>query len=209
MFYRTLEVTTKDNRTVALRSVRPEEAEQALACLKEFCGQTCFLARRAEEIDITVDDERKYLEDKQDAKDAAQLAAYLDDKMVGLASVWPLGGGERKKHRCLLGISLDKSVWNIGIGSRMMEALIDVAQRIGYEQMELQVFAENEAAIRLYEKYEFENCGTVPRAYKDADGTYHDEVTMVKNLTVKFEPWEKATMDLEEWIEEQGIQLRY
>ncbi|SFQ47949.1 Ribosomal protein S18 acetylase RimI [Lachnospiraceae bacterium XBB1006] len=209
MFYRTLEVTIKDEKKVALRSVRPEEAEKVLNCLKKFSGQTRFLTRTPEEITMTVDDERKYLENRLDEKGAVQIGAYLDDQLVGLGSIWGVGGTSRNAHRCEVGISLDEEYWNLGIGSRMMESLIDVAQRVGYEQMELHVLSDNEQAIHLYEKYGFEKCGTVPNAYKDSDGMQHDEDTMIKNLTVKFEPWEKATMDLEEWIEEQGIQLRY
>ena len=209
MFYRTLEVTTKDNRMVALRSIRPEEAENVIACLKKLSGQTRFLSRMASEITMTVEEEKKYLENRLDEKNAVQIGAYLEGELVGLGSVWCVGGTSRKNHRCELGISLDEDYWNLGIGSRMMEALIDVAQRIGFEQMELQVLSDNEAAIHLYNKYGFEACGTVPNAYKDFDGRYHDEDTMIRNLTVKFEPWEKATSDLEDWIEEQGIQLRY
>lgn len=209
MFYRTLEVKTKDGRTVAFRSIRPEEAEATLACLKKFSGQTRFLCRTPAEITTTVEEERKYLENRLDENNAVQIGAYLEGELVGLGSIWCVGGTERKNHRCELGVSLDEQYWHLGIGSRMMEALIDVAQRIGYEQMELQVLSDNEAAIQLYLKYGFEACGTVPNAYKDADGQYHDEDTMVRNLTVKFEPWEKATSDLEDWIEEQGIQLRY
>ncbi len=210
MYFRTLEVKTKDNETVAIRSIRPDEAEKVLSCLEKYISQTRFLVRMPGDPFCTVEEERKYLETMLDKSTDVQLGAYLNNELVGLGSINISSDiFSRVKHRCRLGISLDEKVWNKGIGTRLMDALIDVAQRVGYEQIELEVLEDNERAIRLYKKYGFEIYGTKPNTFKDNDGTYHDEHFMVKKLTVKFEPEIKATTDLEEWIEEQGIQLRY
>ena len=115
----------------------------------------------------------------------------------------------RIRHRCELALALKKDYWGAGIGTKAMEILEEAALRIGYEQMELEVLTDNDAAFHLYEKFGFKVFGTRPHAMKDSDGTYHDEHLMVKQLTAKFEAEEKSTTDLEEWIEEQGIQLRY
>ena len=52
----------------------------------------------------------------------------------------------------------------------------------GVEQMELNVFAHNENAKRLYEKKGFVKVATIPNAIKSNDGLYHDEEIMIKQL---------------------------
>ena len=51
----------------------------------------------------------------------------------------------------------------------------------GSEKVEL-VYSDNARAIHLYEKFGFERYGIHPRAFKLKDGTYRDEIIMVKML---------------------------
>lgn len=44
------------------------------------------------------------------------------------------------------------------------------------------VYSDNARAIHLYEKFGFERYGIQPRAFKLKDGTYRDEIIMVKML---------------------------
>ena len=44
------------------------------------------------------------------------------------------------------------------------------------------VFADNDRAIHLYEKYGFKKYGIQPNAFKLKDGTYRDEIIMVNML---------------------------
>ena len=59
---------------------------------------------------------------------------------------------------------------------------IDQARANGFEQLELGVYSDNSRAIHLYEKFGFERYGIQPRAFKLKDGTYRDEIIMVKML---------------------------
>lgn len=56
------------------------------------------------------------------------------------------------------------------------------ARRMGFGQIELGVFSRNDRAKRLYEKTGFVCCGTTPRAVRYKDGSYDDEIVMVKRL---------------------------
>ena len=59
---------------------------------------------------------------------------------------------------------------------------VEQAKANGFEQLELGVFEDNQAAIHLYEKFGFRTCGVQPRAFKLKDGSYRDELFMVKML---------------------------
>ena len=52
------------------------------------------------------------------------------------------------------------------------------APAMGYTQMELGVYSDNERAIRLYETLGFERWGVLRCAFRLPDGTYRDEIQM-------------------------------
>ena len=51
---------------------------------------------------------------------------------------------------------------------------------MGYEQVELEVVDGNDRAKHLYEKMGFKEIGRVARSLKYDDGSYRDEICMVK-----------------------------
>ena len=64
----------------------------------------------------------------------------------------------------------------------MLETILDVAKKKGYEQAELEVIADNGKALALYEKLGFKKYGTFPDAMKYKDGSYVDAYWMMKKL---------------------------
>lgn len=60
----------------------------------------------------------------------------------------------------------------------MMSEIIENSKKLEYEQMELEVYSDNENAIKLYKKYGFEKWGTIPNGYKLKDGTYRNCIKM-------------------------------
>ena len=61
-----------------------------------------------------------------------------------------------------------------------MEYALELAEKMGYEQMELGVVEGNDRAKALYERFGFEVTGKTPRAMKYDDGSYKDEYAMTK-----------------------------
>lgn len=77
-----------------------------------------------------------------------------------------IGGYKRYRHRCEIAIALYKKYCGLGIGKSMLETVLDVAEKMGYEQAELEVIACNKTAIALYKKLGFKIYGTFPRQYE-------------------------------------------
>lgn len=69
-------------------------------------------------------------------------------------------------HRAELGISVLKRYWNNGIGSALMEKIIDYAKQHDIEIINLEVRSDNMSAIHLYEKYGYKKTGTIPAFFK-------------------------------------------
>lgn len=110
------------------------------------------------------------------------IVAEIEGAIVGNCSFSSVGKKIRVRHRCSVGIALYQKVWGLGIGTALLELLIVKAIECGYEQMELDVVSRNERAINLYEKMGFIKYGNRPNAIKYKDGTYNDDILMVKQL---------------------------
>lgn len=97
------------------------------------------------------------------AKDAAAMIEYLK-QIGGDASLNRLV--RRMSHRGDFGIAVIKEYWNQGIGSQLMEKILEFAKENSFEIIDLQVRSDNLRAIHLYERYGFKKMGTHPAFFK-------------------------------------------
>jgi L-phenylalanine/L-methionine N-acetyltransferase len=108
------------------------------------------------------------------------LVAEAEGALVGNAGLNPVGPALRRRHAMHLGITVAKEWQGRGVGTQLMAALLDAADRwLGCLRIELTVFTDNEAAIALYRKFGFEIEGT-HRAYALRDGRYADVLAMAR-----------------------------
>lgn len=164
-----------------LRNARTEDAKMLLEYLKVTSGETRFLVKDPEEITLTLDEEREFIERQNTSERNLMLVGFLDGEHVGNCSFMGIGDG-RYRHRASMGIALYRKYTGLGIGTVMIEMLLSIAKENGIEQMELEVVADNERAISLYKKMGFEVFGTFPDNMKYKDGTYADALWMMKKL---------------------------
>ncbi len=175
-------IKDKLGREVLLRTAKTEDASDLIKYLKTTSGETPFLIREPDEITITLKKEESFIQDKIDSERELMLLAYVDGKHVGNCSLMSLATYKRYQHRCEVAIALYKEYWGLGIGKAMLQTVLNVATSLGYEQAELEVVAENESAISLYEKLGFKKYGTFPDNMKYPDGSYRDAYWMMKKL---------------------------
>lgn len=108
------------------------------------------------------------------------LSAELDGEVVGSCGLHPAGPQLRRRHVMFLGISVAPAAQRRGVGSALMAAMCDYADRwAGVLRLELTVFVDNAPAIALYRKFGFEVEGT-QRAYALRDGVYEDVFAMAR-----------------------------
>ncbi len=107
------------------------------------------------------------------------LIAEHNGRIVGSGGINKSGGV--KAHTAYFGIGMLKDYRNLGIGTEMMKAVFEEAKKIGVEIVRLEVFENNNYAIKTYEDIGFKTFGKLPRGiYKN--GKYTDEIYMYKNL---------------------------
>lgn len=97
-----------------------------------------FLAVSAEETDflvrspegcrqITFKDEKNFIDRMNQSDASAMIVCLIDEKIVGTCSV-SVSRRLKIKHRAAIGPAVLKKYWNQGIGSRMIQELICIAE---------------------------------------------------------------------------------
>ena len=108
-----------------------------------------------------------------------RLMALVDNRVAGNITVWQRDN-PRIKHIGYLGMMVDPRYWGMGIGSRLMEAILDIADNwLNLKRVELEVNTDNPIAVHLYEKFGFVIEGT-KRFHAYGDGRWSDSHFMAR-----------------------------
>lgn len=104
--------------------------------------------------------------------------AEEDGKVLGLGILMN-HGNLRKKHVGVITLMVNSDYQNKGIGSLLMDKLINLSESLNIIRLELCVFRDNYKAINLYKKFGFKEEGIkVKSALKN--GEYVDEIMMAR-----------------------------
>jgi putative acetyltransferase len=110
------------------------------------------------------------------------LVGIIDERIVGMVSVVTFPERPRRKHVGVIAICVDGDWQGKGVGGALMRAIVDLADNwLNLTRLELEVYADNEAAIHLYERFGFEVEGTL-RRHAFRDGQYVDSKVMGRLL---------------------------
>lgn len=162
---------------IIIRQALPEDAEGFLELLKQVGGETDNLTFSGEGVPFTVQEEKEMLEKVLNSESQIFLVAEKNGKIVGNASYTGFTNA-RMAHRGEFGISVLKSEWGQGIGSMLLEKIIDFAKNTAQaEIISLEVRSDNERAIGLYKKFGFQKIGEFKGFFK-IDGEYIDFTLM-------------------------------
>lgn len=108
------------------------------------------------------------------------LVAVVEDAVVGTFSIRTNLDQPRQSHVGGVGMGVHDAWQGKGVGSAMMRAGLELADNwLNLVRLELEVYTDNEPAIRLYERHGFEREGTL-RSYAFRDGKYADAYLMAR-----------------------------
>ena len=106
------------------------------------------------------------------------LVGIARGQVIGMVSVETFPNRPRRKHVGRIGICVHDDWQGKGVGTALMRAILDLADNwLNLRRLELEVYADNEAGISLYERMGFEVEGTL-RQHAFRDGQYVDSVMM-------------------------------
>ena len=108
------------------------------------------------------------------------LVACIDSEVVGQLNIHTFPNSPRRRHVGQIGMGVRDDWQGQGVGTALMQAAMDVADNwLNLLRLELEVYTDNEPALRLYKRFGFVIEGTFTRhAYRD--GQYVDVHAMAR-----------------------------
>ena len=126
------------------------------------------------------DEEEELIKEKiiNRGKNQYWYVAEENGKVIGLGILMN-HGNLRKKHVGVITLMVNSDYQNKGVGSLLMDKLINLSESLNIIRLELCVFRDNYKAINLYKKFGFKEEGIkVKSALKN--GEYADEIIMAR-----------------------------
>lgn len=106
---------------------------------------------------------------------SVMLLGFIGGEMAAIASLEGKNR-ERAAHRGNLVITVRQKFWHRGVGTQMMNRLVEHARQQGITVIETHVRSDNASALSLYEKLGFERIGTYRRFFRIGEKDYDAEL---------------------------------
>lgn len=171
--------TAKDGRKVVLRSLRWEDLDDLLEFINSLVDEGADIVRTEK---ATRNEEAEWLGRYLARVEKGEIigcAAEVAGKVVANSEV-----GKREgpmSHVGGFGIAIKQGYRGIGIGTKIMQTLIEESKKAGLKILVLDVFETNKTAKALYTKLGFKDAGRIPKGvYKN--GKYIDLIRMTLEL---------------------------
>jgi RimJ/RimL family protein N-acetyltransferase len=170
-------LTLKNGKSVILRTPNKDDAQNMINYLNKIGGETDFLTFGKNRFKVSLEAEQEWIESSNSMENSLIIITTINDEIISIASI-ASNKKERTRHNGTLGISILKEYWGVGLGSKLMEYIIDWAKSNGItKRIELLVREDNHVAIKLYKKFGFEQEGLHKNDIY-IDGTYYNTIIM-------------------------------
>lgn len=171
------EIILKNGEKVVIRTAKKEDAQSMIEYLNKIGGESDFLTFGENQFKMSVESEEEFIESTNSMDNSIMIVATINEEIISIGSINSTNK-ERIKHNGVLGISISKKYWSIGLGSEVMKALIDWTKSNGItKRIELLVREDNYRAISLYEKCGFEREGLL-KGEIYINGMYYNTIMM-------------------------------
>ncbi len=169
-------ITLSDGGRVLLRPLTAEDREQLIELFQRVSPEDLRYMRH----NVTDPELVASWVENLDYDQVLPLVAVINERLVGSATLHFFEGPAR--HRAEMRIYLAKEVRRRGVGSRMIQALIDLAKRRNKYMIEAQIINEQASVIKA-----FQNLGFVRKCILDnyfilPDGELRDVAHLILRL---------------------------
>ena len=161
-----------------IREAGPNDAAALVSFLNRVSVETDFTSLDGDGILLTSEEMAIFLNKQASWDNQITLLAFLNDKIAGLVNIT---ADQRKRVRHIgdLFIVIGKKYWNNGLGSLLLEEVVEWAQASGIlRRLQLTVQTRNLAAVHLYQKHGFAIEGRQERGAYIEEGEFIDVYLM-------------------------------
>lgn len=160
-----------------IRRATIQDTEQLLIHGLRVSKESNFTLPTPDEMSrMTIEQEEQWIESSN--HEGILLVAEVDGQIIGLLN-FVRGRRKRIRHHGIFGIGIQKAYWNQGVGTKLLNSLLEWAKdQDGLEIIYLGVLANNPWAIHVSKKLCFREIGLRSRHVKLENGEYIDEILM-------------------------------
>lgn len=172
------EFVTRNGKRVKLRTIRWEDLDELLSMINSLVDEGADIvmsARVSREAEI---DWLARALTRLEKDEVVYVVAEVEGEVVANSEI-SRGMSEYEKHTGNIGIAIKDGYRDLGIGTEMMNVLIEQSKTLGISVLILTAFASNERAIHVYKKVGFTVAGSIPKRFFKA-GKYIDELVMTR-----------------------------
>jgi RimJ/RimL family protein N-acetyltransferase len=157
------EYRLKNGEVLVIREAEIEDARDLIEYAEATSGESDNLTFGSGEFDISLSQEEEIIRNSRGADNILYIIGVVQNRIA--AFLMFIGGKRpRLRHRGEFGISVRKAYWNLGIGSHMLDTMIEWAKNSSVvTKINLRVRCDNELAIGLYERKGFVKEGKIRR----------------------------------------------
>lgn len=167
----------KNDTEIYICKAEKKDAKDIIEYLNIIGGESDNLLFGQDGFTMSVENEEKYIENVNSSETSVMLIGKMDNEIACVGSL-SAPTKERISHQCDIAVSVKKKFWNLGVGTKLMNELINFAKQSNkIEILHLGVKSDNTTAIRLYKKMGFEEIGVYKKFFK-INGEYSDEILM-------------------------------
>jgi RimJ/RimL family protein N-acetyltransferase len=178
------EFTTKSNRTALLRILKENDAKDLQDYINRLSSEDTYVAFSGENVTLKEEQAtiKSYLNSLKNGN-CIPIICKIDGKIVSICRInRKLNMKKRSLHIAVVVISVRKEFRGEGIGKECLDEVITQSRNLkGVSILKLTAFADNEPAIKLYEKAGFIEVARLPKQYF-YKGKYQDNIIMQKEL---------------------------
>ncbi|MBI5016012.1 MAG: GNAT family N-acetyltransferase [Deltaproteobacteria bacterium] len=117
---------------------------------------------------------------KLDYERVMPLVAYCDDRLVGDVAVYR--GSKTIRHVGEIRIFLAKDFRGVGLGSKMLQEMFEVAKKADLMFLRAEVILDHAKVVKAFRRLGFDLRCTLDDYFMRRDGVTHDIALMIKRL---------------------------
>lgn len=139
------------------------DAAKIVNYMEQIGKESDFLSFGEEGPQMTISKEIGYIQHLQEKSTKSFMLLFKnnDEEIIGITTISIREDRPRMSHFGILGISILKKYWGLGIGKFLMEETLKIAKIRGVKKINLEVRTDNSRAIKLYENYDFKIEGKI------------------------------------------------
>jgi RimJ/RimL family protein N-acetyltransferase len=167
----------KNGESAIIRNASSSDAKKLLEYVNTICCESDFLTFGQGEFIMSVEQEESFLDHVSKQNNALYILAEIDGTIIGSLN---FSGGPRPRtaHTGEFGISVLKKYWGNGIGTALINYLIEWCRQTGIiRKINLIARSDNLSAIHLYRKLGFVEEGVLTRNMQ-INGKFYDGLYM-------------------------------